>query len=165
MTVAAWLSKLPMDSINRVASLYGIQANLIAAICMQESSCNPFAERFEPGFRWTLDPNVYAKTIGCSIDTEMNGQKRSYGLMQIMGSVAREHGFRGWFAELYEPDINVDIGTRHLLKFIRKYNDVHLALSAYNAGTPKRLPNGNLVNQSYVNGVMKWKAEADGTSK
>lgn len=161
MTVVTWLSKLPMDIINQNAKRYGVEASLIAAICKQESNCNPFAERFEPAFRWIIGASDYAKAIGSSVDTETNGQKKSYGLMQIMGSVAREQGFKGWFGELFDPDLNIEYGTRHLSKFLQKHSDISLAVSAYNAGAPKRLPNGNLVNQSYVNSVLIWKSEAD----
>ena len=161
MSDAAWLKKLPMDVVKRFAKELNVEANLIAAICQQESSCNPFAQRYEPNFQWTLTPAVFARVIGCSPETEMHGQKNSYGMMQIMGTVARENNFRGWFGELFEAELNIEIGTRHLSKFVAKHNDIAIAISAYNCGTPKRLPNGNLANQKYVESVLKWKAEAD----
>ncbi len=56
------------------------------------------------------------------------------GLMQVMPAtarmVARKHASR-----LYEPAINIEIGTKYFLNRLRQYDgDVELTLAAYNAG-------------------------------
>ena len=61
------------------------------------------------------------------------------GLMQVMPSVgaaiARSMGLPFWDPVLlYQPDVNVEIGTRHLATALRRYDNPALALAAYNAG-------------------------------
>jgi soluble lytic murein transglycosylase-like protein len=75
----------------------------------------------------------------------------SWGLMQIMGSVARQYGFKGNLSSLTEPEINIEIGCKH---FVSKYSvEPKDMISAYNAGSPKKTPEGLYVNQGYVDKV------------
>jgi soluble lytic murein transglycosylase len=67
------------------------------------------------------------------------------GLMQIMPSVgrrlARAAAFPLWDPVLlYQPDVNLELGTRHLAELLRRYPQEVRALAAYNAGaTPVEL--------------------------
>lgn len=36
---------------------------------------------------------------------------------------------------IFEPDININIGTKYISLLIKKYNNISLALAAYNAGS------------------------------
>lgn len=36
---------------------------------------------------------------------------------------------------IYEPDININIGTKYISILIQKYGNINLALAAYNAGS------------------------------
>ena len=54
--------------------------------------------------------------------------------------------------ELLNPDININLGTKYISTLIEKYNNVELALAAYNAGR------GN-VDKWIEDGIIK----ADGT--
>lgn len=119
----------------------------VLAVCTVESSCNPWAYRYEPGYRWT---------VGASItQNERIGQMTSWGLMQVMGGVAREHGFKGWFPELCEPSTGLRYGMLHLRKFWAKYHNWADVIASYNAGHPVTV-NGVYANQAYVDKVLKW---------
>ena len=76
--------------------------------------------------------------------------------MQVMGAVARELGFRGWFPALCTWPAGVDYGTLHLRKlrnrFLAGFGWEGVAAS-YNAGSPNRLDNGKWANQSYVDKI------------
>jgi soluble lytic murein transglycosylase len=67
------------------------------------------------------------------------------GLMQIIPSVgrrlARAAAFPLWDPVLlYQPDVNLELGTRHLAELLRRYPQEVRALAAYNAGaTPVEL--------------------------
>ncbi|HEY0969508.1 MAG TPA: transglycosylase SLT domain-containing protein, partial [Gemmatimonadales bacterium] len=61
------------------------------------------------------------------------------GLMQLMPdvgrSVARGLDFSTWdVALLYQPDVNVRLGTTHLATLVRQYDELPHVLAAYNAG-------------------------------
>jgi soluble lytic murein transglycosylase len=61
------------------------------------------------------------------------------GLMQLLPSVgksvAASKGISPWDAALlYQPDVNIQLGTSHLSVLMRRYPNVVRALAAYNAG-------------------------------
>ena len=61
------------------------------------------------------------------------------GLMQLLPSVgksvAASKGISPWDpALLYQPDVNIQLGTAHLSVLMRRYPNVVRALAAYNAG-------------------------------
>jgi soluble lytic murein transglycosylase-like protein len=136
---------LPWDLIKETANRYDLEPSLVAAVCLIESDGNPWANRVEfkridggwkSRWRYYLNPIAYARRIVASVPTETINQATSWGLMQVMGAVAREHGFKGWLPELCDPATGIEYGCRHLSKFVRKYNSVALGLQAYNAGHP-----------------------------
>ncbi len=56
------------------------------------------------------------------------------GLMQVMPETAADYGVTS-ISELFDPWINLDTGTRHLKRLLRKYQDDYgRAIMAYNAG-------------------------------
>ena len=64
------------------------------------------------------------------------------GLMQIMPAVgrrlARGAAFPLWDPVLlYQPDVNLELGTRHLAELLRRYPQEVRALAAYNAGATR----------------------------
>lgn len=64
---------------------------------------------------------------------------RANGVMQLLYStakdVARKQGIRIKKWDLYNPNINIRLGTDYLKGLLDKYNNkLHLALAAYNAG-------------------------------
>lgn len=56
------------------------------------------------------------------------------GLMQLMPPTAADYGVTS-VADLFDPRINLNTGTRHLKRLLRKYNDDYgRVIMAYNAG-------------------------------
>lgn len=120
---------------------------VLYAICMKESSGNEFAIRHERHYKWLL---------GQDLDkAEELGQKTSWGLMQVMGAVAREHGYQGQFTGLWAPRTGMTYGIKHLKKLKARYGTWPHTLAAYNAGSP-RMRDGKYENQYYVDKVLYY---------
>jgi soluble lytic murein transglycosylase len=90
--------------------------------------------------RRNLDPALVAAIIRqeSGFNPRATSGAGARGLMQVMPSVgravARSIDVPGWRpALLYQPDINLQLGIRHLEAFISRY-DAPYALAAYNAG-------------------------------
>lgn len=99
------------EALVKNAKANGLDPVLVASLIRQESSWNPRATS-GPGAR---------------------------GLMQLMPSVgksiAASKGISPWDpAMLYQPTINIELGTSHLSGLMRRYPNVVRALAAYNAG-------------------------------
>lgn len=133
----------------------GLDPDLVAAFVMQESSGNPNATRYEPRF--------YARYIApmkLKDQDEATGRATSWGLMQLMGQVAREHGFTGEFKSLLEPSLGLKWGCGKLSECLKRYpRDLDSAIAAYNAGTARKNKEGEFVNQGYVDSVKKYLLE------
>ena len=123
---------------------------LVYAICQVESSLNPTATRYEPHFRWLVGDNEAMSP------SERHDQMTSWGLMQVMGSVAREQGHTGPLTDLLHPPTGLFYGCLHLRRFRAKYDLWPDVIAAYNAGSPRRVAGqvGPYVNQLYVDKVL-----------
>src|SRR5262249_29534687 len=56
------------------------------------------------------------------------------GLMQLLPATAKQMGAKR-SSQLFDPQINVKVGTKYLARKLQKYEgDVELTLAAYNAG-------------------------------
>jgi soluble lytic murein transglycosylase-like protein len=150
------------QAIAALAKTHGIDEPLLRALIAVESSGNPIAVRYEPQYRYTFQPLKYAKELGLSFTTEVALQRMSFGLLQVMGAVAREQGFDGSLLQLArDPVLALEHGMRRLLwcftRFAKKapapraFNEE--AVAAYNAGSPRRKNDGSFVNQAYVDKV------------
>ena len=136
------------EEIKREAAANGLDPFLLAGLVCQESGGCLFAERTEPDWNYhNLDlphPAVFSKW------TEWWGQARSYGLCQIMGTVARRHGFSGWWGQLFEVDTNLFYGAKALRgviawarqkeKWKGETDPVRIGLLRYNGGVFKAYP-------------------------
>ncbi len=142
--------------IKQYAAKYYLDAYLVLAIIGAESCSNPFAVRYEPNWKYFFRPDYFAgaQIPSITLQTERVFQATSWGLMQVMGAVAREHGFKGMLTELVKPDLNLNYGCLHLLRMQGKYREREEWVSAYNAGQALKLANGQFVNQHYVSKVM-----------
>jgi len=129
--------------------------SLVAAIVLAESNGSPFAMRFEPEWKYGFKHEEFAKKLGSSVATEKITQATSWGLMQVMGTVAREYGFIGWLSELCEIKQGLKYGTMHLKAKIAKYG-LPGGISAYNAGSPAKTEKGLYVNQAYVDRIVEY---------
>jgi len=161
--------------IRLAAERHGLEAGLVAAVVHVESSGNPFAWNPEPKYRylwhvraWTpfraLTPAENASeappadfpTLAGDRDQEWWAQQASWGLCQVMGAVAREHGFRGsYLTELTVPGVGLDFGCRVLARrLIWAKGDVRAALASYNGGPAGNVPGGVLRNAAYADRVL-----------
>lgn len=154
-----WLQKLPWDLLSMAAAKYGVDPMLAAAIIQTESSGNRYCLRYEKNWRYLVTPEIYAKELGITDDTEIQTQMFSYGLMQIMGSIARELGHHGAMGLLFDAQLNLDLGCKKIAQCLRKYQKLEDAIASYNAGSA-RYNDGVLVNQGYVDRVKGYLAQA-----
>ena len=168
------------------ATASGLELELLAAVVEQESAGEPAAWNPEPKYRYFWNVRTGAPFRGVSAlelgaqfpprdfpslagdpDNEWWGQQASWGLMQIMGAVAREHGYRGkYLPGLVDPAVNLLIGAAHLAANVRwasalaggleqkEARVTRAALAAYNGGRGGNAPGGALRNGEYADHVL-----------
>lgn len=141
--------------VERAAQAAAIDANLAKAITAVESSWDPTVSRIEPRWKYLYFQRQFADRLGITVDTEITLQSMSIGLMQIMGSVARELGFTANLSELFKPEINAEYGCKKLKALLKKYSDEADVISSYNQGSPRKTPGGMYLNQVYVDKVSQ----------
>lgn len=99
------------EYVKKYANEYGVDEYLIYAIIKAESNFEPNAE----------------------------SHRGAKGLMQLMYSTAEDIAKRINVNlnedNILEPDININLGTKYISMLIQKYNNINLALAAYNAGS------------------------------
>lgn len=168
--------------IRTAADLYSLPYGLIHAIMQIESAGDPDAWNPEPHYCWFWDVKKFApfrrplpieleakappKDFPCLAgdpDQEWWAQQASWGLMQVMGAVARERGFRGpYLTRLCRPEVSLDYGCKQLKAHADRYAENQgwsAVIAAYNAGSPRRVPTGQFENQAYVDKVRAlWPA-------
>ena len=73
-----------------------------------------------------------------NFNQEATSSQGAIGLMQLLYSTAEEIAPRAGIEvteeNIYDPDININLGTKLLSILIQKYGNNELALAAYNAG-------------------------------
>jgi soluble lytic murein transglycosylase-like protein len=118
----------------RTAVAHGIEPQLVCAVIEQESAWNTWAVRYEPGFLSRYVAPLY--TAGKLNATEAYTRSMSWGLMQVMGQVARENGFSGpSLVQLCDPETGIEFGCHVLAAHLAKSKgDVSAALLAWNGG-------------------------------
>lgn len=94
--------------------------------------------------RQTLDPWFVAGLIKQESGFEPRARSAAdaRGLMQVLpsvgGQIARQLGWTGWDPVLlYQPEVSLTLGTRHLQAMQRRYPDPVRVLAAYNAGATR----------------------------
>ncbi|MFZ0618870.1 MAG: lytic transglycosylase domain-containing protein [Candidatus Acidiferrales bacterium] len=115
---------------NSTARRHALEPALVCATIEQESDWNPFALRYEPVFRVR-----YVAPLNLA-PTEEISRSMSWGLMQVMGQVAREHGFAETFlGSLCDPQKNLEIGCAILRAMLAaSAGDTVSALRLWNGG-------------------------------
>ena len=94
--------------------------------------------------KYSAEYKVDKYLIYATIKAESNfnekaeSSKGAKGLMQLMDSTAEEIAksidMNIDNDDLFNPEINIKLGTKYLSKMLQKYNSIELALAAYNAG-------------------------------
>ncbi|HXJ17936.1 MAG TPA: lytic transglycosylase domain-containing protein [Candidatus Polarisedimenticolia bacterium] len=117
-----------------IATRHNLEPALVCAIVEQESSWDAHAMRYEPAFRAR-----YVAPLRLPL-TEEIARSISWGLMQVMGQVAREHGFCGkYLSALCDSAVGLDIGCAVLAaKCSAASGEVPRALALWNGGANPR---------------------------
>lgn len=138
------------------AKKYKLPFELVASIILTESAGNRFAYRYEPGFfEKYLKDKTASQLTGrfpsvISRETELHARATSWGLMQIMGQVAREFGYENdHLHRLTTVDDGLEFGCRKLAKCFRQESSELVAIARYN-GNPAQT-----AAQIYAQKVMR----------
>lgn len=163
------------SDIQAAAKTFSLDPQVVAGLVMTESGGDTCAWNPEPRYRyfWDVKHNKPFRAITSAelaskfpppdfpvlfgdADQEWWAQQASWGLMQVMGAVAREHGY----STPYLTDMcvsstrNLVVGCKHLRQLLDwSKGDVQQALAAYNGGM-----GGNVArpfhNQAYADKVL-----------
>lgn len=143
------------DEIKQATTKYNVDPAIVKAIITQESAWQMFALRYEPNYRYLFQPEIYAKSAFISISTEVNTQKMSWGLGQIMGGLAREQGHKGLMGELFIPQNNINHICIRIAALKKKCDSPEEIFACYNGGLDAlKLVNGKFRNDGYVGSAM-----------
>jgi soluble lytic murein transglycosylase-like protein len=112
------------------AAQHRLAPTLVCAVVDQESSWDPFAMRYEPAFRAR-----YVAPLQLTPSEEI-ARSISWGLMQVMGQLARERGFAGEFlTALCNPATGLSVGCAALAaKIADASGDTARGLALWNGG-------------------------------
>ena len=94
--------------------------------------------------RFSIDPSwIYAEIRGESaFKTDAVSSANALGLMQLLPSTAAKEaqtiGLQSYqgSASLFDPQINMTLGSSHLRTLLNTYKQPFIAIAAYNAGSP-----------------------------
>ena len=90
---------------------------------------------------YDVDENLIYAVIKAESNFDENAvsRKNAKGLMQLMydtaKDIAKTINIEIDEEKVLEPDININIGTKYLSMLISKYQNIEVALAAYNAGS------------------------------
>lgn len=156
---------------------FAFEPSLVLALIWRESTGNKWAYNPEPPYRYLWDvrqnkrfrkltaveeasevPPADFYSLNLDIvprDAEWWGQQESWGLIQVMGAVARERNFKGMFlTELCDPETCLQIGLLHLKRQFDSTGNTRDALRRYNGGP-------NNPDYRYADDVLKKYAEIE----
>jgi soluble lytic murein transglycosylase-like protein len=124
----------------KAAAAQALDTALVCAVVEQESAWNPWAMRYEPAFFTKYVASLYTNNKVSASEAYARGF--SWGLMQVMGQVARESGFDALFlSALCDPEQGLAVGCKLLRKkFDVVGADTTRALLAWNGGANPLYP-------------------------
>lgn len=157
--IPEWVSKWPpglYDLIKRVAKRHGLDPEWVAAIVQKESAAVKDRVRYEKNWKYWHNIPIHARRIGITEESERQMQMFSWGIMQVMGSVARQWGFSEGLQNLSDWEKNLEYGCKHLANMKKRFPTGRDWISAYNAGSPRKKPDDSYENQEYVTSVVKY---------
>jgi Transglycosylase SLT domain len=131
-----------------------IRWKLVDGIICRESAYDQWAVRYEKKVIDFQLPENFSKLNRTTIDSEVQLQKFSYGLGQILGTTARRLGFNGPLMQLCEIDLNIFWTCKLIERLMVTYRFEDDVIAAYNMGSAIRKKDGtDYVNQEYVDAV------------
>jgi soluble lytic murein transglycosylase-like protein len=105
-----------------------------------------------------LDPDLVHAVIRAesAYRPDAVSPKGAIGLMQVMPATGRRFGV----ADLAQPEGNLRAGTAYLRQLLDRFDNVPLALAAYNAGEGAVIRHGNQIppypeTQDYVRSILR----------
>lgn len=159
----------------REARRHDLNPAWVLGIIAVESGGDTYAWNPEPHYRYLWDisrgkpfralsaaeraseipPRDFPCPPGVDRDAEWWGQQASWGLMQVMGAVAREMGYAGrHLPGLCAPAVGLAVGCQFLSRLMNRYGQPEPTIAAYNAGSPRLSAGGGYENQQYVDKVL-----------
>ena len=134
---------------------FGQSLNPTAAKVMDRAKINAYVT--EIAQKENLEPDLINAIIEqeSNFDTFAKSGSGALGLMQLMPSTAKELGVK----DPFDPAQNIAGGAKYMRKLIDQFQDVRLALAAYNAGPQRVIKAGGIPDspetQQYVARIMK----------
>jgi len=143
------------ELISQAAATFRLRADVLTAQVYVESGGNAYAWNPEPAYRYLWDVKrgqpfrilteeertseiapADFPTLAGDRDQEFWAQQASWGLLQVMGALARERHFTGpYLTELVDPLVNIGLAAGHLSDLVVwAQGDYTQALAAYNGG-------------------------------
>ena len=129
-----------LTALEPYCSQYNLDVPLMYLVAIAESGGNPWAYRYEAKYYDVLtrknipEKHVYPPTLL----SERVGRATSWGLFQIMGQTAREHGFKHqYLTVLLDKKINIEMACKiFAAKLLLAKGEIHKALTYWN-GSPQ----------------------------
>jgi soluble lytic murein transglycosylase-like protein len=133
----------------KAAASQSLDPALVCAVVEQESSWNPWAMRYEPAFFAKYVAHLYTNNKITASEAYARGF--SWGLMQVMGQVAREMGFDGTFlSATCDPELGLAIGCKLLRKKLDAMDgDTTRGLLAWNMNGDASYPSRVMACQAH----------------
>lgn len=152
--------KILFQLVSQIATRLRVDPKLLDAIVATESAYNPWAIRYEPNIAALAFPMRYATTNRITVATEIQLEKMSFGLAQLLGTTLRSVlGYGGQLTELFEPEKNLTLACQYLKILGNEFPFLDDQIAAYNEGpgSVKREPvSGKYKNQDYVDEVLHF---------
>lgn len=146
---------ISLEFVENVCRSSGVDPVLVLAMAEVESGRDPYAVRFEPRWKYWERPEVFAKQLGITVQTEKTLQAMSWGLLQVMGAVCRELDYGDHLTKLIDPVLNIRIAAAKLKQLHTRWQTLGEVISAYNQGSPVLGNDGRFQNQDYVDKVLR----------
>ena len=119
---------------------------------MYKRDYSEYVEKYSEEYKVEADLIYAIIKAESNFDSKAVSNQNAQGLMQLMYSTAEEIAesidIELTEENIFEPEINIQLGTKYISNLLQKYECIEVALAAYNAGS------GN-VDKWIKNGTIK----------